>query len=61
MTSKKIDLGEYVITIYHDDETGKLDVTVFDELGDIIESIKINTDEDDDDIDDDSNDVFNLN
>jgi hypothetical protein len=48
MTNKKIDLGEYVIKIAYDKSTGKLDVLVYDELGDIIESIHVITDEDED-------------
>ena len=47
-TTKKVDLGEYVIIIKYDDLTGSLDVTVFDELEDIVDSIYILNDEDDD-------------
>jgi len=58
--NKKIDLGEYVITIYHNETTGRLDVDVFDEAGEIIESINISNDEDEDEPTD--NDIgFNLN
>jgi len=53
MTSKRIDLGEYVVSIYYDDVSGTLEVKVFDELGDMIDSIKIENDDDDDDDDDD--------
>jgi len=60
MTSKRIDLGEYVITIYHDDVSGKLEVKVFDELGDMIDSIKVEVDEDDDDDDDNTKPDINL-
>lgn len=49
MTKKKIDLGEYVITIYHNEIEEILEVTVFDELGEAIESIVITSDEDEDD------------
>ena len=38
---KKIDLGEYVITIDYDEKIGKLDVRVLDENGDIIEGLLI--------------------
>jgi hypothetical protein len=62
MTSKKIDLGEYVITIYHNEEKEILEVKVFDELGDIIEAIVITSDDDDDDEVDENNEInFNLN
>ena len=47
MANKKIDLGEYVIKIKYNKETGDLTVSVFDELGEILESIEINNDEDD--------------
>ena len=47
MTKKRINLGEYVITIIHDSETGQLDVEVFDEGGELIESINIANDEED--------------
>jgi len=38
---KRIDLGEYVITIDYDEKIGKLDVRVLDENGDIIEGLLI--------------------
>jgi hypothetical protein len=45
-TTKKIDLGEYIIIIIYDDTNGSLDVTVLDELEDIIEELNIINDED---------------
>jgi len=61
MTSKKIDLGEYVIKIYHNDKDGRLDVEVFDEGGEMIESIYITEDDDDEEKDDGQSIDFNLN
>ncbi len=63
MTSKKIDLGEYVVTIYHNEQKELLEVKVFDELGDIIEAIIINSyDEDEDEETNEGNPPnFNLN
>jgi hypothetical protein len=61
MTSKKIDLGEYVIKIYHNDKDGRLDVEVFDEGGEMIESIYITEDDDDEEEDDGQSIDFNLN
>ncbi len=49
MTNKKIDLGEYVITIYYDDVTGELQIRVFDEGGDMIDSIGVENDDDEED------------
>jgi hypothetical protein len=45
--NKKIDLGEYIIHIKHDEQTGLLEVNILDELGDEIEQIVINNSEDD--------------
>jgi len=61
MTSKKIDLGEYVVTIYHNEEKEILEVKVFDELGGIIEAIVITSDDDDDEVDESNEINFNLN
>lgn len=47
MTRKKLDLGEYVITVEYDKKNGKLDVRVLDEAGEIIEGILITEDEED--------------
>jgi hypothetical protein len=46
---KKVDLGEYIIEIEYDEMTGALDVTVYDELNEIVEGISISYDADDDD------------
>ncbi len=54
--NKIIDLGEYIIEIEYDDLTGALELTVLDELGEIIESMMItNSDEED------NNNNFNIN
>ena len=45
-TTKKVDLGEYVIIIKYDDSNGALDITVLDELEETIESINIVNDDD---------------
>lgn len=58
MTRKKLDLGEYVITVEYDKKTGKLDVRVLDEAGEIIEGILITNDDGNDTI---TNIDFNLN
>jgi hypothetical protein len=47
--NKIIDLGEYIIEIEYDDLTGRLEVTVLDELGGVIESITITNSEEDND------------
>jgi len=47
MIKKKVDLGEYVVKIFYDKNTGDLDIEVIDELGDIIESMNITNDEND--------------
>ena len=49
MNSRRIDLGEYIIEIKYDGENGELDVTVLDELEEIIESINITNSEHDND------------
>jgi hypothetical protein len=61
MTSKKIDLGEYVIRIYHNEEDGRLDVEVFDEGGEMIESINITEDDDEEEEEEPNGMNFNLN
>lgn len=54
LITKKIEIGEYFVEIEYDDETGSIEVSVLDELQDIIESISItNTVEEEDDDDDD--------
>jgi hypothetical protein len=60
MTNKKIDLGEYIIEIKYNQENGRLDIDVYDELGEIIESMNIVNDEDADE-DDADNIGFSLN
>lgn len=59
MTKKRIDLGEYVITIYHNSEDEKLEVKVFDEGGDILEAIIITGEDEEEEIDEPE--IFNLN
>lgn len=51
MIKKKIDLGEYVVKIFYNEETSELDVEVVDELDEIIESINIQDDNNEDDED----------
>jgi hypothetical protein len=47
MVSKKtIDLGEYIVNITYDNETGSISVDVLDELHDLIESMNITNVED---------------
>ncbi len=45
VTTKKIDLGEYVVVIEYNKITGTLDVTVMDELEGVIETINVTNDE----------------
>ncbi len=45
-TTKKIDLGEYVINIVYDKADGSLEVTILDELGDMIDAIVVTNDTD---------------
>jgi hypothetical protein len=50
---KKVDLGEYIVVIKYEDTTGSLEVSVLDELEEVIESLEITNDEnEDEDIDD---------
>jgi hypothetical protein len=60
MVKKKIDLGEYIVKIFYNEETSELDVEVVDELGDIIESINIQDDNSEDE-DEEDNSGFSLN
>jgi hypothetical protein len=47
MVSKKtIDLGEYIVNITYDNETGAISVEVLDELHELIESMNITNVED---------------
>lgn len=59
MTFKKIDFGEYVVTIEYK-ENGELKVIVYDEGGEIIDLIKVTIDEDDIDESNHNNEI-NLN
>jgi len=49
MNNRRIDLGEYIIEIKYDEENGELDVTVLDELEEVIENINITNSEHDND------------
>jgi hypothetical protein len=55
VTKKTIDLGEYIVNVTYDNQTGSISVEVLDELHEIIESMNItnieDTKEDDDDND----------
>lgn len=48
---KKIDLTEYKIIIEYDDLDGSLDITILDELEDVIDIISIVNDDTEDNID----------
>lgn len=43
---QKIDLGEYKVIIEYDEDNGSLEVTVLDELEDIIDIINVSNNED---------------
>lgn len=45
MIEQKMDLGEYVIVAKYDKATGFLEVSVLDELGDTIDGMTIENDE----------------
>ena len=45
---KRIDLGEYIVEVIYNEKTGELEVSVLDELGDVIESINISNTNDKD-------------
>jgi hypothetical protein len=57
VNKKTIDLGEYVVVITYDNETGSISVEVLDELHEIIESIDITNSEDSNNDDDEDNDA----
>jgi hypothetical protein len=58
MVSKKtIDLGEYIVNITYDNQTGSISVDVLDELHEIIESMNITNVEDSGRDDDEDNDA----
>ena len=46
---KKVDLGEYIIVIKYEDTTGSLEVEILDELEEVIESLEIHNDENEED------------
>lgn len=46
VTKKTIDLGEYIVNITYDNETGAISVDVLDELHELIESMNITNIED---------------
>jgi hypothetical protein len=56
---KKLTVGDYQVVVKYDEETNALDVEVLDELGDVIESINIQDDNDEEEESDTLN--FNLN
>jgi hypothetical protein len=57
VNKKTIDLGEYIVVITYDNETGSISVEVLDELHEIIESIDITNSEDSNNDDDEDNDA----
>jgi predicted RNase H-like nuclease len=58
ITKKTIELGEYIVNITYDNETGSISVEVLDELHDLIESLDITNAEDFKKNDDDDNDAI---
>lgn len=57
VTKKTVDLGEYIVNITYNNETGSISVEVLDELHEVIESMDITNIENDKDDDDDDNDA----
>jgi hypothetical protein len=57
LIKKTVDLGEYIVKIEYDNETGAIEVSVLDELQDVIETIIITNVIDDDKDDDDDIDI----
>ena len=57
VTKKTIDLGEYIVNITYDNQTGSISVDVLDELHEIIESMNITNVEDSGKDDDEDNDA----
>lgn len=57
VTKKTVDLGEYIVNITYDNETGSISVEVLDELHEVIESMDITNIEDNKNGDDDDNDA----
>ena len=60
MKNKIVDLGEYIVKIKYNDFSGELNVEVYDEIGDIIESINISDDDEEEEEDNFGND-YSLN
>lgn len=60
--TKRLEIGEYIIIITHDDENSDLDIQVLDELEGLIEEITITNDIDEDENNTNNNDDnINLN
>ena len=57
VTKKTIDLGEYIVNITYDNQTGSISVDVLVELHEIIESMNITNVEDSGKDDDEDNDA----
>lgn len=57
VTKKTVDLGEYIVNITYNNETGSISVEVLDELHGLIESIDITNVEGGKDGDGDDNDI----
>lgn len=45
--TKKIDFGEYLIIAVYDDVSGSLEISVLDELEEVIERIQVTNDDED--------------
>lgn len=59
LITKTVDLGEYIVKIEYDNETGAIEVSVLDELQDVIETMII-TNVVDENNDDDNDDYINI-
>jgi hypothetical protein len=57
VTKKTVDLGEYIVNITYNNETGSIFIEVLDELKEVIESMNITNVEGGKDDDDDDNDA----
>lgn len=60
VTKKTVDLGEYIVNITYNNETGSISVEVLDELREVIESMDITNIENDKDDDDDNDAAINI-
>lgn len=60
VTKKTVDLGEYIVNITYNNETGSISVEVLDELHEVIESMDITNIENDKDDDDDNDAAINI-